>query len=428
MTEQADASQQSKVNTGLKSIMSGKVVAVASVVTLPFDITEKVFGATSGLLALSAIVFVVLLLMRRRLFDVAPEAKGSINAAFGVFGLLTLLSGGCYFYNSAVGPAEAKGVLLDTVPGLEEALDPILASLSRIEETTSDIQNTTRDIDQKTNEILREANPAKYAEKVAVKEPLNYFEVFKQGIGTEASGQKQWALRIGPGERFEYGSLSVVLAGDFNNDGYVDALIHYWDGGNTSDGYIEGFLLHKGGPQFRYVPIVLEEVNPIQKAKIVESASPFAQFEMATINGGIVKIHIEGDAVQVTQQAEKAKAFGLATLYSSEVYEDRNPLHGSGNPDAMGHLKFDYNRDGNEDEMVCGFWERWHVLQGCSVVLQGTVIQVGAGSPHDLQCKSIVVSDAVQNGFHNLVCEYNDIRKEYRYDPSSALYVHAAED
>lgn len=403
--------------------MSGKVVAVASLVTLPFDISEKVFGATSGLFALSTVVLVVLLLMRRRLFKLAPKAKDSINAALGVFGLLTLLSGGCYLYNNAVGPAEAKGILLDTIPGLERALDPILASLSRLEETTSDIQSTTRGIDEKTDELLRDAMPEKYAQPVAVKEPLNYFDVFQQGIGTEAKGQKQWALRIGPNERFEYGSLHVVMSGDFNNDGYIDALIHHWDGGNMSDGFIVGFLLHKGGGQFRYVPIELDGVSQITEAKILEGTSPYAEFEMTTISGGIVKIHFQGDSVHITQQADMAKAFGLATLYSTEVYQARNPQNGKGDPEAMGRLTFDYNQDGKDDEIICGYWDRWNALQGCSVHLQGKVIQIGEGSPYDLQCQSIVISEIIDNGFHRIVCEYNDIRVNYFYDPEKGIFV-----
>lgn len=245
MSEQIDDTAAHSTIASLKTIISQKTVAVASVITLAFDITEKVFEATSSLLFLSVVIFTILTLLRKRILQFAPAAADTTTAALGVFGLLSLFSGGCYLYNNSVGPAEAKGVLLSTIPGLEPALDPIFSRLSHLEETTSKI-------DEKTDELLRHAVPGKYDERIPLKEPLEYFSVFRQGIGTNSSGAKQWALRIGPNEKFEYGSLDVVLSGDFNNDGYVDALIHYWDGGNARDGSIVGFILHKGGALFRY--------------------------------------------------------------------------------------------------------------------------------------------------------------------------------
>ncbi|MBL6864164.1 MAG: hypothetical protein ISQ90_05190, partial [Rhodospirillales bacterium] len=67
------------------------------------------------------------------------------------------------------------------------------------------------------------------------------------------------------------------------------------------------------------------------------------------------------------------------------------------------NLKFDLDSDGKNEEFYCPFWERWGLLNGCSIISEkyGNILKAP-------QCKRLGVLSEKKNGWHILVVDFNE--------------------
>jgi len=109
----------------------------------------------------------------------------------------------------------------------------------------------------------------------------------------------------------------------------------------------------------------------------------------------------DGSKVRLPTIKKYTKTPALVELKSTD-FDQSNKL------DEVQNLKFDLDSDGEDEEFSCGYWGRWGVLIGCTIISNkyGNVLKF---APHNEPLgKRLGVLSEKKNGWHILVVDFNE--------------------
>lgn len=216
--------------------------------------------------------------------------------------------------------------------------------------------------------------------------------------------------------------LDFIRTEDFDLDGYKDLLFSSFCGGNgCPTDYI--ILLNKGDG---YIKTLKNddfwswqdpEISFINNRWIFRVTQYSLGVGNTSQDQHRVTLEINKGQLEVVEKLDinaRPKVKALKEL-SSKYFTD-NP---SKTDDKL-LLKFDLNSNGIEDEIICGYWERWGDLI-CDAKLDHKTTSISVG------CNRIGVTEQVHDGYHSLVCGIDDILT-YNHESNHYELINESED
>lgn len=198
-------------------------------------------------------------------------------------------------------------------------------------------------------------------------------------------------------------SISLVKEEDFDMDGFTDVLFHDYSGSCCPQYYSilsargEGYIKVLENDEFWSWsdPEIIFSNNrwlfritqSFQGAGNTDRNESRVTFEI--IDGQLTE-------VERLNSESRPKVEAIKELYSN-YYTD--------NPDSDNEtisISHDLNRNGIEDQISCSYWERWGSLT-CEAKIDDVVSTI------DLGCKRIGVTRDIQDGYHTLVCDKDEL-------------------
>ena len=180
---------------------------------------------------------------------------------------------------------------------------------------------------------------------------------------------------------------NIVDVRDFDDDGRDDALVSTSNGGNCCPPYyaivsLKGWELVVApiSEDFTEIYVVEDEKNVFVVEKGVDKKDYFL---FDGIRANVVKIESSMPAIKSIR--------GAGAFYTDDT--------------APRELTFDLDENGSEDVVVCQIWDRWGSLL-CSLPLpKGETQKLSHG------CDRIGVLASKNNGYHDLVCNFDTVIK-----------------
>lgn len=213
----------------------------------------------------------------------------------------------------------------------------------------------------------------------------------------------------------QHGVLSIDLIRDFDGDGFEDALISDWSGGNCCPVYY--VIISPRGRGYAAIfthadfwswfdPEIIEiGGNPrfriIQTEAGVGLNNPSESFLTFEFTGTSLK------KIEHLGSEHRKEIPALASLTSHGVGPE-TPLE-----DLI--INHDLNNDGSLEILECSYWERWGSLS-CNVIDNGNRQSLNIG------CHRIGITERIVEGYHALVCNADML---LYFDPDLGRYVEA---
>lgn len=221
----------------------------------------------------------------------------------------------------------------------------------------------------------------------------------------------------------------LIWQGDFDNDGYNDAIIGS-DCGGSGCPPIYRIVLYKGNgrfsalnvrPLYTWDPpqIIQEGFHYVLKIKGAEGATESTaranevELEFRVENGELIEKNVGG----------LSNAFNLKEFTVSDAVENDKDMSCSNSPEEpCATWEYDLSDDGVPETLSCGYWSRWQVLTDCEVAnsVTGEVYKLYVPKYADktsAQCKTISVLEELKDGMHQLTCDFETL--ELRLIPPS---------
>lgn len=197
--------------------------------------------------------------------------------------------------------------------------------------------------------------------------------------------------------------IDIIKTGDFNKNGYQDALITvvFGCGGNCCGNGYQIFSFD--GNKFRKTKIVGYDWNGIE---ISESEEDFS-FIVETINEGY------GNTEMCNNRTETYRFNGYQLDLIDTIEEHQlkaiNELKSSdfeGRENQTLSLNYDLDRDGIDDLIIASYWERQGRVYSWEIIFGNGKTYIGSLSP-----KRIGIMDTKTNNVNDLVLECDIILK-----------------
>lgn len=190
----------------------------------------------------------------------------------------------------------------------------------------------------------------------------------------------------------------VEESADLDGDGRPETLISVGHGGNCCPTDIT-ILSYRGDGFFTYLdeaPIPggwggVEIVREAGKSIIRVNDVPSGAGNLAYQRGQRDYTIVNGRPQLIADRTE----FG----FSSEM-AGLNLLDVQSSGGQQKELRFDIDQDGQKDSILCGYWQRWGVLN-CTAQISS------ASATFDMQCRHVSISNSVfgPNRSHRLLCD-----------------------
>ena len=198
-------------------------------------------------------------------------------------------------------------------------------------------------------------------------------------------------------QAFDYSMGEVALQQDLNGDGTVDAIVSVHGGGNCCPADFFFVADRKDG---RFAVTQIPEIYSWDGPVLEDGDGPPA-VRFVSMNEGMNTddyletrhvFRFEGETPVIVSKSTKEEIDALVEMRSSAF-----------NDGHEGRLSFQYdlNGDGSQDNISCGFWERWGRLNDCEVDLEDGNMPMTI----DANCKRLGVLDEVTNEMKDLVCD-----------------------
>ena len=208
-------------------------------------------------------------------------------------------------------------------------------------------------------------------------------------------------------ERWMGIALEVKFEGDLDNDGLIDAVISSHQGGNCCAPYY--FVVSHRGDGFFSVhthdSLYGYEIDIVKKydeylIEVLDSVSssdyPISKDELTLLRFS------KGNLEVVSRLLNTALIPTLVEVTGQDVRE-ANKL-----------ILFDVDGDGNDEEMIASYWDRWG-----TVIIEEIVTTSHGKVTFSIGCGRIGFMKTTTNGLHDIICNRNDI---LTYDPESRRY------
>ncbi|MCI4662470.1 MAG: hypothetical protein MRY63_11705 [Neomegalonema sp.] len=219
-------------------------------------------------------------------------------------------------------------------------------------------------------------------------------------------------------QEWEMFRIEILFTEDFDGNGTEDALISIFGGGNCCPPDY-AFVVYHGDGHFSVEQIEdvysFPDVNPPE----LEVRDGGWAVKFVSKNEGsstddyeeTISYHAIRDGKPATlSKSVRREVQALVNLRSSDYYNEKK--------DEEGRIRLlhDFDSDGKDDLLRCGFWDRWGRLNDCEVRLSnGTppiaVMDHIANDPdlNDASCKRVGILGMVQNGVKALVCDADTV-------------------
>ena len=199
----------------------------------------------------------------------------------------------------------------------------------------------------------------------------------------------------------------IVWQGDFDNDGYNDAVLGS-DCGGSGCPPIYRIVLYKGEGKFSILPFKFlenwEEDNPKIRPEgfhyvLTLSGLDGTQDSTLRYNRAEVEYRVENGTLVEKPVGDISNQFNIKEFKVDDAVTANSLNSCNNNPDAACvSWDFDLSGDGIPETLSCGYWERWVVLTNCEIKdpsknrIYHTNVKLGDGSVYDAQCKTIAVT------------------------------------
>lgn len=196
--------------------------------------------------------------------------------------------------------------------------------------------------------------------------------------------------------------IEVEYISDLDGDGEPEAIVSTSQGGNCC-GPSYFIVSHRGGGFF--------------SAQTHEALTGFATVSLRDV-GGTTLLHVENweydGPGEIANMEQSLFSFTHGTLHLLSRSQNVAMLSAVVEVtakdviDGPKSIAFDRNDDGEEETLVCSYWERWQ-----SVNCTSEQIPTPAKLGFDLQigCTRVGILASVTNGFHDLVCDRSKVFK-----------------